>query len=74
MHSKPKLKLEKSLAMFEEAQRVSPGGVMGIRRPYNFVEGEYPIFLTHGYGGHIDRPLGALHSFRGAFAQAAYSF
>ncbi len=53
MHSKPKLKLEKSLAMFEEAQRVSPGGVMGIRRPYNFVEGEYPIFLTHGYGGHI---------------------
>ncbi|HON87942.1 MAG TPA: aminotransferase class III-fold pyridoxal phosphate-dependent enzyme [Spirochaetia bacterium] len=49
----PKLKLDKSLAMFEEAKRLSPGGIMGIRRPYNFVEGEYPIFLTHGYGGHI---------------------
>ncbi len=53
MQSRPKLKLDKSMAMFEEAMRVSPGGVMGIRRPYNFVEGEYPIFLTHGYGGHI---------------------
>jgi len=26
---------------------------MGIRRPYNFVPGEYPIFITHGKGGHI---------------------
>ncbi|MBI5526736.1 MAG: aminotransferase class III-fold pyridoxal phosphate-dependent enzyme [Deltaproteobacteria bacterium] len=39
--------------MFDEAQRLSPGGVMGIRRPYNFVPGEYPIFITHGKGGHI---------------------
>ncbi|MCX7023515.1 MAG: aminotransferase class III-fold pyridoxal phosphate-dependent enzyme [Spirochaetes bacterium] len=49
----PKLKLDKSMAMFEEAKRLSPGGVMGIRRPYNFVEGEYPIFIDRGYGGHI---------------------
>jgi len=49
----PKLKLDKSMAMFEEAQRLSPGGVMGIRRPYNFVQGEYPIFIDRGYGGHI---------------------
>lgn len=49
----PKLKLDKSLAMFEEAKRLSPGGVMGIRRPYNFIEGEYPIFIDKGYGGHI---------------------
>ncbi len=49
----PKLKLDKSMAMFEEAKRLSPGGVMGIRRPYNFVQGEYPIFLDRGYGGHI---------------------
>jgi Glutamate-1-semialdehyde aminotransferase len=49
----PKLKLDKSLAMFEEAKRLSPGGVMGIRRPYNFVQGEFPIFLDRGYGGHI---------------------
>ncbi|MDP2873405.1 MAG: aminotransferase class III-fold pyridoxal phosphate-dependent enzyme [Bacillota bacterium] len=53
MESKPKLDVSRSLAMFVEAKRVSPGGVMGIRRPYNFVEGEYPIFITHGYGGHI---------------------
>ena len=49
----PKLRLEKSMAMFADAQRLSPGGVMGIRRPYNFVQGEYPIFLDRGYGGHI---------------------
>ncbi len=41
------------MAMFEEAKRLSPGGVMGIRRPYNFVQGEYPIFIDRGYGGHI---------------------
>ncbi|MFO7952212.1 MAG: aminotransferase class III-fold pyridoxal phosphate-dependent enzyme [Bacillota bacterium] len=53
MEEKPKLNLEKSMSMFEEAKRISPGGVMGIRRPYNFVEGEYPIFLDYGYDGHI---------------------
>ena len=47
------LRLEKSLALFEEAKRLSPGGVMGIRRPYNFVVGEYPIFIDRGYAGHI---------------------
>lgn len=26
---------------------------MGIRRPYNFIPGEYPIFIDRGYGGHI---------------------
>lgn len=53
MIDRPKLKLEKSLAMFEEAQALSPGGLMGIRRPYNFVPGEYPIFIEKGYKGHI---------------------
>jgi glutamate-1-semialdehyde aminotransferase len=47
------LTLTRSLQMFEEAQRLAPGGVMGIRRPYNFVVGEYPIFIDHGYAGHI---------------------
>lgn len=51
--SAPPLSLSKSMGMFEAAQRLSPGGVMGIRRPYNFVAGEYPIFIDHGYGGHI---------------------
>ncbi len=53
MADKPKLQLKKSLQMFEEAQKLSPGGLMGIRRPYNFVPGEYPIFIERGYGGHI---------------------
>lgn len=48
-----KLKLKKSFEMYEEAKKLSPGGMMGIRRPYNFVEGEYPIFIETGYDGHI---------------------
>ena len=39
--------------MLDDAQRLTPGGVGGIRRPYNFVVGEYPVFITHGHGGHI---------------------
>jgi len=53
MESKQKLNLNKSFDLFAEAKRISPGGVMGIRRPYNFVEGEYPIYIERGYGGHI---------------------
>ena len=53
MTIKPKLNLNKSMELFDEAKQLSPGGVMGIRRPYNFVEGEYPIYISHGYGGHI---------------------
>jgi glutamate-1-semialdehyde aminotransferase len=49
----PKLNLTKSMAMLEDAQRLTPGGVGGIRRPYNFVVGEYPVFITHGQAGHI---------------------
>ena len=49
----PHLDLTKSMAMYEDSQKLSPGGMMGIRRPYNFVIGEYPIFMDHGYGGHI---------------------
>ncbi len=48
-----KLNLTKSFAMFEDAKRLAPGGVAGIRRPYNFVPGEYPIFFEKGQGGHI---------------------
>lgn len=51
--SAPKLNLTKSQKMYEESQLLSPGGMMGIRRPYNFIPGEYPIFLERGYGGHI---------------------
>jgi len=48
-----KLNLAGSMRLFEEAKDLSPGGLMGIRRPYNFVPGEYPIFITEGRGGHI---------------------
>ena len=53
VESAPKLNLLKSMSMLEDAQRLTPGGVGGIRRPYNFVVGEYPVFIDHGYGGHI---------------------
>ncbi len=41
------------MALFAEAQTLVPGGVAGIRRPYNFVQGEYPIFFDYGKGGRI---------------------
>lgn len=53
VESAPKLTLTKSMSMLADAQRLTPGGVGGIRRPYNFVVGEYPVFITHGRGGHI---------------------
>ena len=48
-----KLTLDKSFSLFEEAQRLVPGGVAGIRRPYNFVPGEYPIFFDRAKGSHV---------------------
>ncbi|HOY66191.1 MAG TPA: aminotransferase class III-fold pyridoxal phosphate-dependent enzyme [Candidatus Ozemobacteraceae bacterium] len=50
MKEAPHLKLDKSLSEFELAKTLVPGGVAGIRRPYNFVEGEYPIYFTDGQG------------------------
>ena len=35
-----KLNLAESMRLYEEAKELSPGGLMGIRRPYNFVPGE----------------------------------
>ncbi len=40
-----KLTLDKSNQLYEEALQLIPGAILGIRRPYNFVPGEYPIFL-----------------------------
>ena len=48
-----KLTLENSMNSFEYGKTLVPGGVLGIRRPYNFVEGEYPIFVESGKGGRI---------------------
>ncbi len=48
-----KLRLEKSFSLYEEAQKLIPGGMGGIRRPYNFVPGEYPIFFEEAKGGKV---------------------
>jgi glutamate-1-semialdehyde-2,1-aminomutase len=48
-----KLKLDKSNAEYAYAKTLIPGAVMGIRRPYNFVEGEYPIYFDSGKGGRV---------------------
>ena len=53
MKSAEKLNLEKSMALLKEAKDITPGGMLGIRRPYNFIVGEYPVFIEKGYGGHI---------------------
>ncbi len=53
MKEAPALVLKKSMAEFERGKSVTPGGVMGIRRPYNFVENEYPIYFTEGKGCRI---------------------
>jgi len=47
------LKLTESERLLARAKELIPGGMMGIRRPYNFVPGEYPVFFTHGKGGHV---------------------
>jgi len=48
-----KLLLTKSFKMYEEALELIPGAILGIRRPYNFVEGEYPIFFDNAKGGKV---------------------
>jgi glutamate-1-semialdehyde aminotransferase len=48
-----KLQLEKSNLLYKEAWDLVPGGVAGIRRPYNFVPGEYPIFFDSAKGGRV---------------------
>lgn len=39
--------------LFEEAKKLSPGGVTSERQPSKFIAGKYPIFLDHGKGSHI---------------------
>jgi glutamate-1-semialdehyde aminotransferase len=48
-----RLGLALSEDLYAEAQKLIPGGMMGIRRPYNFVPGEYPIFFESAEGGRI---------------------
>ncbi len=50
MEEAPRLNLTKSVALFEEAKTLIPGGVLGARKPGDFIMGEYPIFLESGKG------------------------
>ncbi|MCX5811000.1 MAG: aminotransferase class III-fold pyridoxal phosphate-dependent enzyme [Proteobacteria bacterium] len=45
-----KLNITKSQEFFEEAKTLIPGGVLGARKPGDFIIGEYPIFLEYGKG------------------------
>jgi glutamate-1-semialdehyde aminotransferase len=50
MAETPKLNISKSLEIYDEACSLIPGGVLGARRPADFIKGEYPIFLDSGKG------------------------
>jgi glutamate-1-semialdehyde aminotransferase len=50
MKNVEKLNIARSQALFEEAKKLVPGGVLGARKPSDFIEGEYPIFLEYGKG------------------------
>ena len=50
MKETDKLNIPNSLKLFEEACTLIPGGVLGARRPSDFIAGEYPIFLESGKG------------------------
>jgi 3-aminobutanoyl-CoA transaminase len=50
MTETPKLNITRSLELYEEAQGLVPGGVLGARKPTDFISGEYPIFLDSGEG------------------------
>jgi len=50
MKEAQRLNISKSLALYEEAKTLVPGGVLGARKPTDFIMGEYPIFLEYGKG------------------------
>jgi 3-aminobutanoyl-CoA transaminase len=50
MKEASKLNIARSVELFEEAKTLVPGGVLGARKPSDFIMGEYPIFLEYGKG------------------------
>ena len=50
MKETKKLNITKSRELYEEAVTLVPGGVLGARKPGDFIDGEYPIFLDTGKG------------------------
>ena len=53
MKEAEKLNISKSVELYEEATRLVPGGVLGARKPQDFIAGEYPIFIDSGQGGRL---------------------
>ena len=53
MKTVEKLNITRSRELFEEAKKLVPGGVLGARKPSDFIEGEYPIFLESGQGSRL---------------------
>ena len=53
MQDKPKLNVKRSLEELDRGKELTPGAVLGIRRPYNFVEGEFPIYFEEGKGSKV---------------------
>jgi glutamate-1-semialdehyde aminotransferase len=53
MKNVEKLNIARSLELFDEAKKFIPGGVLGARKPSDFIEGEYPIFLEYGKGSRL---------------------
>ena len=53
MNEAPKLNISKSLELYNEATTLIPGGVLGARKPGDFINGEYPIFLDRGKGAKL---------------------
>ena len=50
MKETQKLNITRSIELYEEACGLVPGGVLGARKPADFISGEYPIFLESGKG------------------------
>lgn len=50
MKEAEKLNITKSRELYEQATGLVPGGVLGARKPTDFIDGEYPIFLETGKG------------------------
>ena len=53
MKETAKLNISQSLKLYEEALTFIPGGVLGARKPGDFINGEYPIFLDNGQGARL---------------------
>ena len=53
MQDTVKLNISKSQEIFQEATTLIPGGVLGARKPGDFINDEYPIFLDNGKGARL---------------------